>query len=438
MASPPLARLELLRRLLERYERSRSFGQLAPWRRDVIVRIDDAEFPEAFASEGRELLADLRAAAEALAQAGAARVVRHRGYAAGVPHELRLGPGELEAAYRLAAAEGFEPLAEALAALRAHLGRLRAQPMPEWMERLLERLDQGAAAADLATLGMRRDRFKSAWPDVLDSLTAAVALALAGVSGWERVVSERLFGDSKRLGALRPLVVDILLRADPRWEGIAREEATDLLESYGLRRKPGLLRCAGRGEMKVAGTLYRLEDFTPTAHLPEAWVDAWIDALSTAPTSCITTIENEYPFLAYVEERSGPLGLTERREVAVYTGGFPAPVLVDALAEIARRSPATTFRHWGDADLGGLRIWWLLRSRLDRPIDLFRTRAEWFEEAVRHGGTALTGAERFGLGRLRDQLIGSPAGAASDVAEAVRLVDALLRAGRKVEQERYA
>ena len=43
------ARAELLRRLLEAHERSTSFGKPGPWPRDVIVRVDRPEFPEAFA-----------------------------------------------------------------------------------------------------------------------------------------------------------------------------------------------------------------------------------------------------------------------------------------------------------------------------------------------------------------------------------------------------
>lgn len=263
------ARQELLRRLLEKYERSRGFGQAGPWRQDVIVRIDSRQFPQAFHPDGRELLADLRAAAEALARAGAVRLVRHRSYAEAVPHELRLGPGELAAAYELAAAAGFTPLGESLGALIAHVRRLRARPLPAWMDAFLARIEAGAAAADLSPIGMQRERLKREQRELLDALTAAAALADAA-SGWERVVSERLFGDSKRLPALRLRVIDLLVRADPRWAGVAPEDAADLLEAYGVRRKPGLLRCAGCATLAVGGRTYRLEDFTPTAHLPEA------------------------------------------------------------------------------------------------------------------------------------------------------------------------
>ena len=68
------------------------------------------------------------------------------------------------------------------------------------------------------------------------------------------------------------------------------------------------------------------------------------------PTGQITTVENEFPFLAYVEEAGGPTGLGDRDEIAVYVAGFPAPVLIDTLAAIAARKPGLRFQHWGDAD----------------------------------------------------------------------------------------
>jgi hypothetical protein len=70
---------------------------------------------------------------------------------------------------------------------------------------------------------------------------------------------------------------------------------------------------------------YRLEDFVPTASLPEAWATAWCSSAVVAGVSSITTIENEFPFLAYVEEAGGPTELAKRRELVVYVAGFPGP-----------------------------------------------------------------------------------------------------------------
>lgn len=327
-------------------------------------------------------------------------------------------------------------MAEGLEALAEHAARLIAPELPEWFGGFLERVRAGALNADLSPLGMQRERFKREKRDVVAALSAAAALA-RGASGWERVVSERLFGDSKRLGAVRSRVVEFLIRTDPRWEGLAPEDSADLLEVYGLRRKPGIIRCAGKIELSITGRSYFLEDFSPTAHLPEAWNEALIDALSRASLSWFTSIENEYPFLSYVEQEGGPRGLGERGEFVLYTAGFPPLALLESFGALARRNPNLSFRHWGDADLGGLRIWWLLRSHINRAVELFRTRAEWLEEAAGRGGMPLSAGERAGLERLRGQILGSPLASAPDVAGALLLVDALLRLGVKVEQERY-
>lgn len=171
----------------------------------------------------------------------------------------------------------------------------------------------------------------------------------------------------------------------------------------------------------------------PAAHLPDSWSGAWVDALVATRIQRVTTIENEFPFLSYIEESGGPRGLASRGEVAVYTGGFPTPRLVSSLAALAARSSAR-FQHWGDADVGGLRIWWFLRSRLDRPLAIFRTTADWLAAESSAGGRPLTSVERQALARMRGQLADL---AGSDIEDAIALIDALLKHGIKIEQERY-
>ena len=147
----------------------------------------------------------------------------------------------------------------------------------------------------------------------------------------------------------------------------------------------------------------------------------------------ITTIENEYPFLSYIEEAGGPAGLASRGEVAVYTAGFPTPRLVATLAALAARSGAA-FQHWGDADVGGLRIWWFLRSRLACPLTLMRTTAEWVAAEASSGGRPLSNVERQAFARMKKELLNAEG---PDVDSARALIDALLEHGMKLEQVRY-
>jgi Uncharacterized protein conserved in bacteria C-term(DUF2220) len=426
--------MELLTRILDAHERSVSFGRPEPWPRDVIIKFDARTFPDAFAPEGRQTREILVAAAAELADEGCVRLVRYgRGHLRNEPREVRLGPNEVGRAIEAARALGYEPLSATLAELEHHTVALSTQPQPAWMRTFLENLAVALRQADPSVLGFSRTRLKQERRTLVAALTAAVALSRDPAPAWERVTSERLFRDSKLLGRIRPLVVAVLVRADPRWQGVPPEEATELLEVYGVRRKPGLIRCAGAADLHVGGKTYALEDFAPVAHLPDTWSEAWVKALVSADVRCVTTIENEYPFLSYVEQANGPGGLASRGEIAVYTAGFPTPRLVTALSQLARQSSAT-FQHWGDADVGGLRIWYFLRSRLGCPLTIVRTTADWVASESQHGGRPLSSVERQALVRMRQEL-GDGEGPDLDIARA--LIESLLKHGVKLEQERY-
>lgn len=429
------ARTEILTRLLDAYERSSSYGSAGPWRRDVLLKLDAATFPDAFAPNGHERHTELLRAALNLGQEGSVRIIRYaRGPLSGEPKELRLGPAELNHAYASGVGLGYEPLSVGLSRLGHQARNLASKSASQAAVSFLVTLASGLSTGDLASIGMGRPRFKQEWRVLVPALTASVALLEGVTPAWERVISERLFHDSKLLGRIRHHVMNLLLRMDPRWDGIPVDDANDLLEAYGVRRKPGLIRCAGSVTIQVAGRDYRLEDFTPVAHLPDVWCDAWVDAVANSGVRLVTTIENEFPFLSYVEEAGGPRGIGARGELAVYTAGFPTPALIAALAELSRRLGEAEFRHWGDADVGGLRIWWFLRGRLNRPVSLFRTNAEWVESEASQGSRRLSTDELDALRRLKSQLNEAEG---DDIRSAIELIDKLLELQIRIEQERY-
>ncbi|MHB0949302.1 MAG: Wadjet anti-phage system protein JetD domain-containing protein [Gemmatimonadaceae bacterium] len=110
----------------------------------------------------------------------------------------------------------------------------------------------------------------------------------------------------------------------------------------------------------------------------------------------VTTIENEYPLYSYVEEAGGPAGLGALGEVVVWSGGYVADHLLDLLSRIAAEGgDAIILRHWGDADPDGLGIWWQIRSTLGRPVQLFRTTAEWVREVAKDSLPSQTTAPRY-------------------------------------------
>lgn len=401
----------------------------------MILKFDARTWPEAFAAEGRERRSLLIHAARDLQADGCLRILYHtRGPLCDEPKELRLGPENVERAYGEAQAFGFEPLALGLGEVAQHATRLAGETSQTWMTAFLDKLVVGTRNADLSIIGMQRERFKREWRDLVPALTTAVALSRGITPSWERIVSERLLNDSKLLARVRPHVITLLVRSDPRWDGVPIEEASGLLEAYGVRRKPGLIRCAGIARLQMGSSVYRLQDFAPVAHLPDSWADAWLEGVIEAGVEIVTTVENEYPFLAYVEDSGGPASVGGRGELAVYTAGFPAPILVNTLTRLAERACGVAFRHWGDADVGGIRIWWLLRQRLRRPVAFFRTTPEWVAAESVRGGRPITSLERNALRRLRAELQGLEG---TDIDTARHLIDVLLEHGVKLEQERF-
>ena len=126
------------------------------------------------------------------------------------------------------------------------------------------------------------------------------------------------------------------------------------------------------------------------------------------------------------------LGL--RGEVVVYTAGFPTPALVNVLVRLSEAPLALRFRHWGDADVGGIRIWWYLRQRLGRCINFFRTTPEWIASESARGGKLLSPIERRALQHLGVELRSAEG---PDINTAQEIIKTLLRQNIKLEQERF-
>jgi hypothetical protein len=440
MSRLQLARKAWLHNLLQAYERGANFARPHPWRRDVRIKLNDRAFPAAYAPEGRETLEALRDAAAELERLGAVRVVRHRGHADGEIKELRMGAQELSEVLKLAQEANWVALDTKLIEWRQHLRRLSARQLPEWMAVNIRQLIDADPNRTFQLLDVSRDRFKRETQDILDAWTAACALAI-GESGWLRMVSEKVFGNSKRLAEVRGYVEQILQSADPRWEGVDTDEI-DLLEAYGIRRKPGYVHCSGMAciQLPPGGRDYCLEDFAPAAQIPEAWINTCAKGLVDGGLKTVTTIENEYPFFAYIEEAGGPNGLGNRHETVIFTGGFPSAAVSQMLSALASLDSSIKFRHWGDADVGGLRIWWTLRGRVGRSVALFRTSAAWLSEQISSSrrSRVLSNAELGALKKLKSQLESLPVDVkAGDILDAIALITALLDTGVKLEQERY-
>lgn len=428
------ARGRLLRLLLDRYERSTSYGRPGPWQRAVIVHLDERTFKAEWSPDGAEVREEILSAARELAESGLVEIRYHRGFARDIPAQIRIGPEHVEAVYQAAAPHGFVPFGAVLVRVAEHAEALSAGHLiPEWLRTYLLTIATGARSGVSGIPGISSERLKEDLPAALDAITATVGLVV-GPGGMERVVSERLLGASKRLAAIRGIIRDILVRADPYWADDA-PSAQEILEHYGVRSKPTFLYCAGDVRIATPSGWRMLRDDVPSAAVSEGLVDALAAALAGVGPITVTTVENETPYHLYVEESGGSIGLGQQCEVVVYSGGFPSDLVRHFLRSVAQGNPEARFRHWGDPDGGGLRIWWQIRSEVVREVAFFRTTPEWYEMASLRESRTLSDFDRSELNAIRHLAL--EVGSAPDALDAIRLIDSILRVGRWVEQERF-
>jgi hypothetical protein len=173
-----------------------------------------------------------------------------------------------------------------------------------------------------------------------------------------RRFSARLLGDSKaierQLGRLAGL-----LRRNPEWE--APDDDRDLFRVLGLEKFPQPLLLKGPLSIRVQGRVLDITGVTPYAGLSPDAVDS-VEA--TGPVPYLLTIENLASFQRHAREILD-------QAVVIYTAGFPGPDLVRVLQRLGRALPTECpFLHWGDRDIGGLRIFAQLATALpDRTVE---------------------------------------------------------------------
>lgn len=110
-----------------------------------------------------------------------------------------------------------------------------------------------------------------------------------------------------------------------------------------------------RGPLAVAGMGLDCRGVRPYLGLPPA---AAADINLVGSIRAVLTVENFASFNRQTAE------VDDDDVVVVYSGGFPSPPIVTALRVLRAQSPMATFKHWGDIDAGGVRIFRNLEERV--------------------------------------------------------------------------
>jgi hypothetical protein len=343
----PETACDILHTLLDRYEQ--------PGRQQVVrVRLSLSEHPAYFSTEDSAPRHTTNNVLIRLADAGKLHL-RWRKWEDG--NWLEAVDLQIEQASSIYTLLGRGPRNEKDQALR-HL--LDAQePSPGWHTAFLAwaraQIDMHRAVAPLD----RDDSRLNA-----DLLRALAALAGLSAPTLERTLSTRLFRNSKRLEALRGAIIRVLRRHDQEAPTFGEDDWA-LLRAHNLDRAPEYVPIAGPLALCAPTTdpdhclapapVIELTPFQPSVALSAAMLRS-VDVV-TCNARILVTVENATSFNELLAVRPADL-------LAIYTGGFASPTVIQLVTAIRGARPTLPIVHWGDLDAGGLRILAHLRQHL--------------------------------------------------------------------------
>jgi hypothetical protein len=306
---------------------------------------------------------------------------------------------------------------------------LRRTPRPRQETALLTLLHAQTPQADwhaafLAWAEQRLVEHRSAAPLTLDDpqwntdlLAALAAVAQLQNPTSERMLSVRLFANSKRLAELRGALVSVLRRTSPQAAQFGDDDRA-LLAAHMLQRIPEYVPVAGPLVLRVGETLLDLRGLAQGLALPPDVLQA--GEVHTCTARVVVTVENATSFHELLTLRPPDV-------LALYIGGFASPSTLALLHAVRAAVPTVGLYHWGDLDPGGLRILAHLRSSLGDVRPLAMEQAT-FAQHCQHA-QPLSQQDRKTLKSLRQH---------PRLADCTSLIDHLLAEGSKLEQEAVA
>lgn len=242
---------------------------------------------------------------------------------------------------------------------------LKRQPLAEQQQALRTLLAeyvpaQGWMADWLAWLEQQLIQQRSIQPlDLTDpTWNRDVLRAIYGLNQLETPILERLFsvgwlGQSKRFSELEGAVLRVLRQFAPQAKQFGEDDRA-LLQAFNLEKVPEYVLLAGDLRLELNGNRLELGTFRPSLGLPSSTLRQ-AQVLDSACTEIIT-IENLTSFHSMLARQPQAL--------LIYTGGFASPSLCQFLSKLAMALPNLAWYHWGDYDVGGLRILAHLRQHV--------------------------------------------------------------------------
>ncbi|MBU5445064.1 MULTISPECIES: Wadjet anti-phage system protein JetD domain-containing protein [Paenibacillus] len=342
---------QLLNLLLDKYELSQSFVTGQPSKQRPQLSLNKSPFWQDYTDEMdfRKRIWINEAASE-LERLGLVELNWARFRTGEQLERIYLRWSELKTAYRVA---GRMPKRDKLERLRHILTPLSRHPW-EWVRVWSEQADVSLAEGKTAHLEVDDPE---GYKDLVCVLLELPRLERAVPI---RLLSQKLFKDSKHM---ERNVQRRLLSLAKQASGEERETEEEWLDFLGVAKNPQIVLVSGPLSFRTTDS--RKVDigvFAGGVGLSDKTVEEMYQVQTVATR--IVTIENLATYHLWLEHASE----LRDTELVLYTGGFPHRSLQSFLCRLAEHLASASEKnievyHWGDIDLGGIRIFEYLRKK---------------------------------------------------------------------------
>ncbi|MEW6242967.1 MAG: Wadjet anti-phage system protein JetD domain-containing protein [Bacillota bacterium] len=338
-----LLQKEVLNRLLDKYENRKDYSDTAGSTRRTMLRVDARQFPEYFHVSDSSYRRMLNQEMELLERRGWITLEWERFDRGHTLRRLVLVEDAIPGIY---GALARRPKSETYRQLRTLLHRWWRQAPPEmgtFYKEMFRRL------SDLEPLPapLRADH-----PEMIEDLLRGLHAFFEPREGevTKRSLSVQLYGDSKRWAELEKPILQIIRSYCLTGEDDIAGDT--LMGERGIVDNPTYIQIAGPLVFTTPRGRVDLCCFYPDLGLAAEMVNRI--EVESCSASAVVTVENKTSYYHYL--RQGP-----QEHLTVYLGGYHNRARRELLRKIhaylATRSRRVPFYHWGDMDLGGLRIW---------------------------------------------------------------------------------
>jgi len=213
-----------------------------------------------------------------------------------------------------------------------------------------------------------------------------VALAVAANKQIDldlRRFSVQLLNNSKAVENLLSKLAP-LLRANPEWEQF--NDNNELFRALGLEKFPPPIYFKGPLVFKYSNVQWDITGLRPFVGISP---DLVTDLGTTLDVPYLLTIENMASFQRHVRE-------IDDDGIVIYSAGFPSPALTHVLNWLDRRlSNTCPCFHWGDRDIGGIRIFSHVEKSLPRHQVLPHLMMDDHEYSRKFDGSAVSQLKKY-------------------------------------------